>query len=152
MPASLTYPGVYIEELPSNVHTIAGVATSIAAFIGWAPQGPTDKAVLVQSFTQYQSIFGGFTPGVYLAYAVNHFFANGGTQAYIIRLVWDGSLAAAPGTSPAVSATAVAAGIGFPTARITASVGAVTSPPVTVNVGAPALQSLVLSPSSLPTI
>ena len=49
MPASLTYPGVYIEELPSNVHSIASIATSIAAFIGWAPQGPTDKAVLVQS-------------------------------------------------------------------------------------------------------
>ena len=152
MPASLTYPGVYIEELPSNVHTIAGVATSIATFIGSAPQGPTGKAVFVQSFTQYQSIFGGFTPGVYLAYAVNHFFANGGTQAYIIRLVWDGSLAPAPGTSPAISATAVAAGIGFPTAQITASVGAVTSPPQIVNVGAPVLQSLVLSPSSQPTI
>jgi len=34
MPPSLTYPGVYIEELPSAVHTVTGVATSIAAFIG----------------------------------------------------------------------------------------------------------------------
>ena len=149
MPASLTYPGVYIEELPSNVHTIAGVATSIAAFIGWAPQGPTDKAVLVQSFTQYQSIFGGFTPGVYLAYAVSHFFANGGAEAYIIRLVWDGSLTPAPGTNPAVSATALAVGVGFPAARITASVGAVPSPAVTVDVGAPVLQSLVIAPATL---
>lgn len=152
MPASLTYPGVYIEELPSNVHTIAGVATSIAAFIGWAPQGPTGQAVLVESFTQFQSVFGGFTPGIYLAYAVNQFFANGGTEAYVIRLAWDGSLPPAPGTNPAVAATAVAAGVGFPSAQITASVGSVVSPPVTVDVGAPALQSLVIGPPNLPAI
>ena len=34
MPTTLTYPGVYFEEIPSGVRTIAGVATSIAAFIG----------------------------------------------------------------------------------------------------------------------
>ena len=34
MPAQLTYPGVYIEEVPSGVRTIMGVATSIAAFVG----------------------------------------------------------------------------------------------------------------------
>src|SRR5207245_2308492 len=51
MPPTFTYPGVYIEEIPSGVHTITGVATSIAAFIGWAPAGPTVKATLVQSFS-----------------------------------------------------------------------------------------------------
>ena len=45
MPVALTYPGVYIEEVPSGVRTITGVATSIALFIGWAPRGPTDRAV-----------------------------------------------------------------------------------------------------------
>ena len=38
MPISVTYPGVYIEEIPSGVQTITGVATSIAAFVGWAPR------------------------------------------------------------------------------------------------------------------
>lgn len=147
MPASLTYPGVYIEELPSNVHTIAGVATSIAAFIGWAPQGPTDKAVLVQSFTEFQSIFGTFTPGIYLAYAVNHFFANGGSQAYIVRLVWEPSLTPAPGTNPAVAQTALATGVGSAVAQITATSGSLTSAPVTVSIGTPALQRLVIAPA-----
>lgn len=87
MPAALTYPGVYVEELPSSVHTITGVATSIAAFIGWAPQGPVDRAVLVESWPDFQSQFGGLYSGSYLGYAVNAFFANGGSQAYIIRLV-----------------------------------------------------------------
>jgi uncharacterized protein len=94
MPAALTYPGVYVEELPSGVHTITGVATSIAAFIGWAPQGPVDWAVLVESWSEFQSQFGGLYSGSYLGYAVNAFFANGGSQAYIVRLV-DGTAAPA---------------------------------------------------------
>src|SRR5215471_15470606 len=88
-----TYPGIYIEEIPSAVHTITGVATSIAAFIGWATQGPTDRAVLVESWTEFQQQFGGLTNNIangqpnYLGYAVNQFFGNGGQQAYIVRIV-----------------------------------------------------------------
>jgi uncharacterized protein len=85
--ATFTYPGVYIEELPSGTQTITGVATSIAAFIGWSNQGPVNEAVMVESWTEYQTIFGGLIPGVYLGYAVYQFFLNGGSQAYIIRLV-----------------------------------------------------------------
>ena len=87
MPPTFTFPGVYIEELPSGVHTITGVATSIAAFAGWAPQGPIDRAVLIESFSDFARQFGGLVSGSYLGYAVNQFFANGGQQAYIIRLV-----------------------------------------------------------------
>jgi uncharacterized protein len=85
--SSYTYPGVYIQELPSAVHTITGVATSIAAFVGWAPMGPTDEAVLVESWSEFQTLFGGLYPGVYLGYAVNQFFGNGGSQAYIVRVI-----------------------------------------------------------------
>ena len=106
MPATLTYPGVYIEEISSGVHTITGVATSIAAFVGWAPEGPIGEATLVQSWTDFQTQFGGFSqrngsPN-YLGYAVNQFFNNGGQQAYIVRLVADGN----DGTMPAGSAVA----------------------------------------------
>src|ERR1700729_2948138 len=109
---TFTYPGVYIQELSSGVHTITGVATSIAAFVGWAPQGPTTEAVLVQSFSDYQRQFGGLDARSYLGYAVNQFFANGGQQAYIVRLVWDGTLTAAPGTTTVACATASASGVG----------------------------------------
>ena len=88
MPPTFTFPGVYIEELPSGVHTITGVATSIAAFVGWAPKGPTDEATLVLSFSDFARQFGGLSSGNYLGYAVNQFFGNGGQQAYIVRLVW----------------------------------------------------------------
>jgi phage tail sheath protein FI len=109
---TLTYPGVYIEEISSGVHTITGVATSIAAFIGWAPQGPTDRAVLVQSFPEFARQFGGLNTNSYLGYSVNHFFGNGGQQAYIVRLVWDGSLTPAPSTNPQKVATATATAVG----------------------------------------
>jgi uncharacterized protein len=103
MPVTLSYPGVYVEELPSGVHTITGVATSIAAFIGWANQGPIDEAVLVESWSDFQTQFGGLSNSNglpnYLGYAVNQFFGNGGQQAYIVRLAWTQSLAASSGVN-----------------------------------------------------
>src|ERR1700687_2019827 len=102
MPPVLNYPGVYIEELPSAVHTITGVATSIAAFVGWAAQGPTNQAVLVLSFSDFQNQFGGLDSNSHLGYAVNQFFANGGQQAYIVRIA-DGSVK--PAHSAAVGGT-----------------------------------------------
>ena len=101
MPANYSYPGVYVEEIPSGVRTIAGVSTSIAAFIGWAAQGPSDRAVLCLSFEDYTRSFGGLDPRTYLGYAVSHFFANGGRQAYVIRLT----------TATAAAATAVVDGL-----------------------------------------
>ncbi len=92
--SAYTYPGVYIQELPSGVHTITGVATSIAAFVGWANQGPTDEATLILSWQDFASQFGGLNSRSYLGYAVNQFFLNGGQQAYIVRLT-DGTAKAA---------------------------------------------------------
>ena len=94
MPVSPTYPGVYVEEIPSGVRPISGVATSIAALVGWAPKGPTDSAQLVLSWPDYERKFGGLDPRSYLGYAVAQFFANGGQQAYIVRLAANDSVAA----------------------------------------------------------
>ncbi len=149
---TFTYPGVYIEELSSGVHSITGVATSIAAFIGWAPQGPIEQATLIESWADYQALFGGLDARSKLGYSVNQFFANGGTQAYIVRLVWELSLVAAAGTNPTPSATAVAAGVGYATAAISASVGAIVSPSIPLSVGTPVLQSLSIGPANLPPI
>jgi phage tail sheath protein FI len=85
--AAFTYPGVYIEEVSSGQHTITGVATSIASFVGWSNQGSVTEAVMVESWSQYQSLYGGMIPGQPLGYAVYQFFLNGGSQAYIVRLI-----------------------------------------------------------------
>jgi phage tail sheath protein FI len=81
-----TYPGVYIQEIPSGVQTITGVATSIAAFIGYTEQGPVDEAVHIFSFADFQRAYGGITVDSPLSYVVNQFFQNGGTEAYVVRV------------------------------------------------------------------
>jgi len=86
MPISPTYPGVYVEEIPSGVRTITGVATSITAFIGRAKRGPVDTAVTINSYADYERIFGGLGLDSQMSYAVRNFYQNGGSQAIIGRL------------------------------------------------------------------
>lgn len=86
MPLTPTYPGVYIEEIPSGVRTITGVATSITAFIGFALKGPTNDPVRIQSFGNFERRFGGLTQDSTMSYAVQQFFLNGGSDALIVRL------------------------------------------------------------------
>jgi uncharacterized protein len=85
MPIEVNIPGVY-EQLSSGQHTIAPVGTSIAAFVGRAPFGPTDRPSAVFSFGDFVSQYGGLQFDYPLSYAVQDFFANGGSQAIIARL------------------------------------------------------------------
>jgi len=94
MPVTPTYPGVYVEEVSSGVRTITGVATSITAFAGFAPRGATDSATSVLSWAEYERKFGGLNRDSLMSYAVNHFFGNGGSRAYIVRVVGGGALPA----------------------------------------------------------
>ncbi len=125
MPVALTYPGVYVEEIPSGVRTITGVATSITAFIGRARRGPTNTPVTINSYADFERIFGGLWAQSSLGFAVKDFYLNGGSQAIIVRLYSDpgagaraagdaaATAAAAPGATPqtvAAAARAVEAG------------------------------------------
>lgn len=86
MPATLSYPGVYIEEVPSGVRTITGVATSITAFLGRALFGPVNSPVTLNSYGDFERAFGGLAVDYPLGYAVRDFFLNGGGQAVVVRL------------------------------------------------------------------
>ncbi len=86
MPATLSYPGVYIQEVPSGVRTITGVPTAVAAFIGRAARGPLNVATTITSFADYERSFGGLAPYSNLSFAVRDFFTNGGGQAVVVRL------------------------------------------------------------------
>jgi phage tail sheath protein FI len=68
------------------LHAIAGAATAVAGFVGWATQGPVGEAVVVKSWTDYRATFGEMVPGVWLGYAVWQFFGNGGSEAYVVGL------------------------------------------------------------------
>jgi len=86
MPIQPTYPGVYIEEIPSGVRTITGVSTSVAAFVGYFRKGPFNKAVRIFSLGDFEREFGGLDSRSEASYAIQQFFLNGGTQAYVIRV------------------------------------------------------------------
>ena len=85
VPASPTYPGVYIQELQSPVHSITGVATSVAAFVGYTARGIDNRAQAVYSFSDFERLYGGLASNSELGYSVQQFFQNGGSQAYVVR-------------------------------------------------------------------
>ncbi len=106
--ASFAHPGVYVQEVSSGVHSIEGVSTSTAAFIGVADKGPIPgtlmptglpaQAVLVNGFTEYQRVFGGFRNDSFLTYAARAFYDNGGQRLYVVRVAGAGAArAAVPG-------------------------------------------------------
>lgn len=103
MPATLTYPGVYVEEIPSGVHTITGVATSITAFIGQADRGPIDEAFVINSFGDFERNFGGLSLKSTMSFAVRDFYLNGGSKAVIVRVTNDAETARAELPSAEVS-------------------------------------------------
>jgi len=86
MPISPTYPGVYVQEIPSGVRTITGVSTSVTAFVGKAKRGPVDRAVELLSFSDYERSFGGLNASSEMSYAVRQFFLNGGSDAWVVRV------------------------------------------------------------------
>ncbi|GHJ47501.1 tail protein [Catellatospora sp. TT07R-123] len=95
MPVTPTYPGIYIEEVHSNAHTITAAPTSVTVFVGYTHPFRTKpsnwgKAIQIFSFTDYEREFGGLYAVDWLACdvgrAVNEFFLNGGAVAYVVAL------------------------------------------------------------------
>lgn len=131
MPITPTYPGVYIQELPSSSHTITPAPTSIAAFVGYthplmtglpwtaplsqesAQSARTAPAIQLFSFADYQTNFGGFfdSPWLpdYVGNAVYQFFLNGGSTCYVVGLTDPGYLPATAtiASSPPITVTAL---------------------------------------------
>ncbi len=86
MPATHTYPGVYIEEVPSGVRTITGVSTSNTAFIDYFPRGSIDGAVRITSWADFEREFGGLDNRSEASYAIQQFYLNGGQVAFVVRV------------------------------------------------------------------
>lgn len=94
MAVTPTYPGVYVQEIPSGVRTITGVSTSVTAFVGQARRGPLNRAVRIQNYADFERRFGGLDPESEMTYAVRAFFLNGGTEAFVVRVARDAVAAA----------------------------------------------------------
>lgn len=89
----VTYPGVYIREIPSGARTITGVATSITVFVGRAKKGTVNEPITINSYADFERQFGGLWSSSLLSYSVKDFYLNGGSQAIIVRLDKDGEAA-----------------------------------------------------------
>ncbi len=98
-------PGVY-EVTARRPEGFLPVRLDVTGFVGVALRGPVDTPTLVKSWSDYERRFGAFEradggPDRLLPYAVQAFFAQGGEQAYVVRV------AAPPGFEPgAARATA----------------------------------------------
>src|SRR5262245_47810436 len=86
MPATLTYPGLYVEEVPSGVHPIVGAATADTAFVDYFPRGPVSTPTRVTSLADFERIFGGLDKASEASYAVVQYYRNGGQNAWIVRI------------------------------------------------------------------
>lgn len=86
MPVQPTFPGVYIEEIPSGVRTITGVSTSIALFVGRTKQGSLKKPILCLNYSDFVRNFSADVTFGDMPRAVRLFFENGGTQCYVMRI------------------------------------------------------------------
>ena len=79
-------PGVYVQETPFTSNVTARTAVTAAAFVGTAERGPA-APTLVTSWNDYKTKYGDITSGYDLGYAVYHFFANGGRDVYVSRVL-----------------------------------------------------------------
>jgi phage tail sheath protein FI len=111
------HPGIYTREIPSNVRTITGAPTSVALFVGPTTTGIDGRAIRIMSFADYERGFGALSQTSNLSYSVLHFFANGGGEAYVIRVPPAGAVPAqstlkrdAGGNNASFTLTALSAG------------------------------------------
>ena len=86
-----TAPGLYYEKQDKAGRGIAAIRTDIVGFVGLTEKGPVNDPVCIESWRQFESIFGGFLPYGYLAYSVYGFFENGGVSCYVVRVATMGS-------------------------------------------------------------
>jgi len=94
------------------------VATSITAFVGYTASGRDNFATRLFSFPDFERNFGGLASDSELSYAVQQFFLNGGSDAYVVRVprhnAVEGEIAIedTPGGSQVLLVTALSAGNG----------------------------------------
>lgn len=95
MPSTFTYPGIYVEEIPSGIHPIVGVSPSDTAFVDYFPRGPVGEAVRITSLEEFDATFGGLDASSEASYAIRSYFINGGQVAWVVRVV--------PGAAPPIA-------------------------------------------------
>jgi len=101
MTVQVSYPGVYLEELPSSTQVVTGVSTSSTAFVDYFARGPVTvvlssgddppsfqaPAYQINNWSDFQRLYGGLDQQSDSTYRLMQYFLNGGQVAVIVRLV-----------------------------------------------------------------
>jgi phage tail sheath protein FI len=87
-------PGVHIESAGDRYIPLEAVETGVCAFLGVTASGPPNEPTRIGSYEQYARVFG--DDGGVTAQAVQGFFDNGGSSAYICNVAPEGGLDPAP--------------------------------------------------------
>lgn len=106
MPVTVSYPGVYLEEVAVQTPTVVAATTSNAAVIDYFVMGPVNTAVAVTSLNQFNSTFGGVNEASEGSYAVQQFFLNGGSFVWVVRVVPTGATPTGGGTAGTAASVA----------------------------------------------
>ena len=114
--ANFARPGVYIQEVAlQQAVQPANTANAVGAFAGALPKGPTVSPVLVSTWTDFVKAFGGLNDSYPTTWAAYNFFANGGRDLYVKRVIGPSSATGSvvindgPGTTTTTTATVTAA-------------------------------------------
>lgn len=126
--ANFARPGVYIQEVAlQQAVQPANTANAVGAFVGSLPKGKTTAPVLVSTWTDFVKAFGGLNDSYPTTWAAYNFFANGGRDLYVKRVIGTGSATGAviindgTGTTTTTTATVTAASAASGTITYTAT-------------------------------
>jgi phage tail sheath protein FI len=126
--ANFARPGVYIQEVPLQQSVQpANTANAVGAFVGALPKGLTTAPVLVSTWTDFVKAFGGLNDSYPTTWAAYNFFANGGRDLYVKRVIGASSATGSvvvndgPGSTTTTTATVTAASASSGTITYTAT-------------------------------
>jgi len=92
--AKFSYPGVYREEVRSQQRVAQAASTANLAVVSFFERGPVNEPVLVTDLDEAFRVFGDYTSKSLGPTSLASYYANGGQNAYVVRVVGAGAAAA----------------------------------------------------------
>jgi len=125
--ATYSRPGVYVQEvaLPQTIQ-LPDTSNAVGAMTGALAQGPSAAPTLVSSWSDFVKTFGGLNDSYPTTWAAYNFYANGGRNLYVRRVLGDNAIVGTVDVNNAavasnVIATVTAASSQSTTATVTAA-------------------------------
>ena len=86
-------PGILVEESVAPEQAIENAAAAITAFVGRTLRGPLNLPTEINSFRDFNEVFGSLWRSSPLSFSVEQYFLQGGRKAIIVRVINGGGSA-----------------------------------------------------------